>query len=97
MGYEQERIRLVLNRADSRVGITHDDVVTIVGREPDLLVPSDRDIARSVNSGSPIVLSEKRSEAAKAFRSLAALYASPPPADVPQKRNGRGLLTRRKS
>jgi pilus assembly protein CpaE len=96
MGYEQERIRLVLNRADSRVGITHEDVVTIVGREPDLLVPSDREITRSVNGGSPIVLSEKRSEAAKAFRSLATLYSSPPVA-VSQKRNGRGLLARKKS
>ncbi len=96
MGYEQERIRLVLNRADSRVGITHEDVVTIVGRKPDLLVPSDREITCSINSGSPIVLSEKRSEAAKAFRSLAALYSSPP-ADVLQKKNGRRLLARRKS
>src|SRR5919197_6773252 len=56
MGYERERIRLVLNRADSRVGITREDVVTIVGREPDLLVPSDREITRSINAGSPIVL-----------------------------------------
>ncbi len=32
MGYDTERISLVLNRADSRVGITPDDVSTIVGR-----------------------------------------------------------------
>jgi pilus assembly protein CpaE len=97
MGYEEERIRLVLNRADSRVGITHEDVVTIVGREPDLLVPSDREITRSISAGSPIVLSEKRSEAAKAFRSLAALYSSSPPPAISQKRRGRSLLARRKS
>jgi pilus assembly protein CpaE len=74
MGYESERMRLVLNRADSRVGITHDDVVSIIGRKPDVFVPSDRDIPRSVNEGTPIVLAKSRSDAAKAFRSLAAMY-----------------------
>jgi pilus assembly protein CpaE len=74
MGYDRERTRFVLNRADSRVGISVDDVVAIVGRTPDVAVPSDRDIPVSVNSGTPIVLSKSRSDAAKAFRSLAALY-----------------------
>jgi pilus assembly protein CpaE len=74
MGYDGERMRLVLNRADSRVGITHADVLSIIGRKPDVLVPSDRDIPRSVNQGTPIVMAKSRSDAAKAFRSLAALY-----------------------
>ncbi|MET0937841.1 MAG: P-loop NTPase [Gaiellaceae bacterium] len=74
MGYDRERTRLVLNRADSRVGISHDDVVAIVGRKPDVFVPSDRDIPRSVNEGKPIVLAGRRSEAAKAYRRLASTY-----------------------
>ncbi|MGH3013362.1 MAG: AAA family ATPase [Gaiellaceae bacterium] len=74
MGYDGERMRLVLNRADSRVGITHDDVEAIIGRKPDVFVPSDRDIPRSVNQGTPIVVAKSRSDAAKAFRSLAAMY-----------------------
>jgi pilus assembly protein CpaE len=78
MGYESERVHLVLNRADSHVGITHEDVNAIVGRQPDVLVPSHRDIARSINKGAPVVLAEKRSDAAKAFRSLAGLYRSSP-------------------
>src|SRR5579875_1064304 len=49
MGYDSERVSLVLNRADSRVGITPDDVATIVGRRPDVSVPSDREIPRSIN------------------------------------------------
>lgn len=75
MGYDSDRIRLVLNRADSRVGITRDDVMAIVGRPPDVLVPSDRDIPRALNEGMPIVLAKKRSEAAKAFRALADMYS----------------------
>jgi pilus assembly protein CpaE len=74
MGYDRERTRLVLNRADSRVGISRDDVATIVGRAPDITVPSDREIPRSVNEGTPIVLANARSDAAKAFRTLASLY-----------------------
>ena len=74
MGYDRERTRLVLNRADSRVGITRDDVLAIVGRPPDVLVPSDREIPRAVNEGTPIVLANARSEAAKAFRTLASFY-----------------------
>ena len=86
MGYPRERIRLVLNRADSRVGITHDDVRTIIGREPDVLVPSDREIPRSVNEGMPIVAAKSRSEAAKAFQKLASLYDMSKPASE----NGNG-------
>jgi pilus assembly protein CpaE len=92
MGYQPERIRLVLNRADSRVGITREDVAAIVGRAPDVLVPSDRDIPRSINEGVPIVHSKAKSEAARAFRDLAASYHS---VERPVK-NGRVRLFRRK-
>jgi pilus assembly protein CpaE len=74
MGYPSDRVRLVLNRADSRVGITRDDASTIVGRPADVLVPSSRDIARSVNESTPIVISQPRSDAARAFFSLASSF-----------------------
>jgi pilus assembly protein CpaE len=74
MGYDPQRIRFVLNRADSRVGIGMDEVAAIVGRPPDVLVPSDRDIALSINEGTPVVLARGKSEVARAFRSLADMY-----------------------
>lgn len=74
MGYDRARTRIVLNRADSRVGLSTDDVVAVVGRPPDVMVPSDRDIPRSVNEGAPIVLAKTKSDAAKAFRKLASFY-----------------------
>jgi pilus assembly protein CpaE len=87
MGYDSERIALVLNRADTRVGITHDDVHAIIGRAPEVFVPSDRDIPISVNEGTPIVMHDERSEAARAFRRLAERYTqgepAPAPVDVP--------------
>jgi pilus assembly protein CpaE len=74
MGYDNDRISLVLNRADTRVGISHEDVDAIIGRAPEVFVPSDRRIPISVNEGEPIVSHEERSEAARAFRKLAGLY-----------------------
>jgi pilus assembly protein CpaE len=100
MGYDTDRISLVLNRADSRVGITPDDVSTIVGRAPDVSVPSDREIPRSINEGTPIVAAKQQSGAAKAFRDLADRYAKTPvpqPAPLPASSGGvRSLIGRRR-
>jgi MinD-like ATPase involved in chromosome partitioning or flagellar assembly len=45
-----------------------------MGAHPDVLVPSDRSVTRSINRGEPIVLEHRRSEAARAFHALAELY-----------------------
>lgn len=74
MDYDPARVRIVLNRADSKVGISSEDAVAILGRKPSVLVPSDRDVARSVNRGEPIAVGNRRSHAARAFQSLAAMY-----------------------
>jgi pilus assembly protein CpaE len=76
MGYNPAQISLVLNRADTRVGITHEDVEAIIGRAPEVFVPSDRQIPISVNEGTPIVIHDERSEAARAFHHLAERYAT---------------------
>lgn len=95
MGYDSERVRIVLNRANSNVGINRTDVVSILGRAPDVLVPSHRDIARSVNEGSPVVISQKRSDAARAFDSLAAVFATLSSEPASGGRRGRTLIRRR--
>jgi pilus assembly protein CpaE len=86
MGYDPDRILLLLNRADTRVGIAHDEVLTITGRKPDVLVPSDREVPCSVNEAVPLVLAKRRSEAARAFESLAHLYLN---GDAPSSSNGK--------
>jgi len=79
MGYNPRQVSLVLNRADTRVGITHEDVEAVFGRLPEVLIPSDRDIPISVNDGTPIVIKDERSEAARAFRKLAESYVAEKP------------------
>jgi pilus assembly protein CpaE len=74
MEYDDQNVRFVLNRADSKVGISSDDVLAIMGHRPTILVPSDRDVTRSINEGQPIAVSHRRSDAARAFHALAGLY-----------------------
>jgi pilus assembly protein CpaE len=74
MGYDPDHIQLVLNRAGSKVGITGDDVRAIVGRDPDVMIPSDREIPRALNEGMPIVVAKGDSDAAHAFALLAGHY-----------------------
>jgi pilus assembly protein CpaE len=73
MEYDRRRVKILLNRANTNVGIEREDVLAILGRDVDILVPSHRDITRSVNQGQPIA-GQRGTEAAKAFRALADLY-----------------------
>ena len=93
MGYPDSAIRFVLNRADSQVGIGIDDVRAIVGRAPDVAVPSDRAITRSVNEGIPIAHKSPGSDAGKAFHELASLY-TPTPRSAAAKRRRRLSFSR---
>ncbi|MGO9901062.1 MAG: AAA family ATPase [Solirubrobacteraceae bacterium] len=97
MGYESDRVWIVLNRANTSVGINRTDVVSILGRAPDVLVPSHRDIARSVNEGAPVVLSQKRSDAARAFEALAGMFCSLAVEQPAGGRRGRSLIRRGRS
>jgi MinD-like ATPase involved in chromosome partitioning or flagellar assembly len=63
-----------LNRANTNVGISDDDVKTILGRRPDVSVPSDRAVPRAVTNGKTIVASSPKSKPARAFYELARLY-----------------------
>jgi len=74
MGHPADRVRVVLNRAGTNVGISDSDAVQILGRTPDVMVPSDREIPVSINDGVPITLSGSRSMAALAINSLADMF-----------------------
>ena len=101
MGYDPARIRVVLNRADSRVGITSEDVEAVLGRPPDVLVPSDREVPRALNEAVAVVEARRQSNVAKAFRGLAQFYVAKTKAAtngsgaVESAGSGRGLLRRR--
>jgi pilus assembly protein CpaE len=70
MGFQRERVLTVLNRADSKVGLLGHDVKKVLGAMPQLEVPSDRRIPRSLNAARAIVVAEPKAPPAKALRSL---------------------------
>lgn len=74
MGYGMDEIDLVLNRADTNVGISERDVQEVLGKTPDVLIPSDRAIPRAITEGRTIVEAEPKSGAARALASLADQY-----------------------
>jgi pilus assembly protein CpaE len=95
MGHDPGRIRLVLNRADSRVGLSAEAVAAALGLEPDVLVPSHRDVTRSVNEAKPIATAAPRSEIGRAFKQLAALYEHVEASSLNGAATGRRRLFRR--
>jgi pilus assembly protein CpaE len=99
MGYNTTEATLVLNRADSSVGIALSDVEELLGQRPDILVPSDRAIPRALTDGRPIVVADPKSSAARAFTALAEVYINERDAatvDISAKaeQHGRGGLRR---
>jgi len=93
MGYDTNRIRVVLNRAGTKVGITKEDVASVMGREPDVFIPSDREIPKAINHGMPIVLGQEGSEAARGFTALASMFVY----TEPEVTNGRRRFRRKKA
>ncbi|HEX9775711.1 MAG TPA: AAA family ATPase [Actinomycetota bacterium] len=61
LGFGRDRIRLVLNRADSRVGLTVQAVEKTLGTNVDVSVPSSRDVSVSINRGSPLIIDNPKS------------------------------------
>ena len=66
-----EKLRLILNRANSKVKLDIGGVERTLQVSADVLVPSDVIVPQSVNKGIPFVLSHPKSGVAKAIRQLA--------------------------
>jgi pilus assembly protein CpaE len=71
LGYPREGWQVVLNRSDSRVGLSVDDVVKTLRVPLATLIPSSRAVSASINKGVPIVLEEPRHAVSSAIRDLA--------------------------
>lgn len=73
LGSANGTVKVVLNRAYSRVFIEDGDVEKTLGAPVYARVPSDRAVPRSVNRGVPIVVEAPRSAVAKSVAELAHL------------------------
>jgi pilus assembly protein CpaE len=75
IGLPRERFRVVLNRADSKVGLDASDVERVMKINVDAMIPSSRLVPTSLNKGRPVVLDEPNSEVSQAVRQLAVRFA----------------------
>jgi pilus assembly protein CpaE len=71
------KLKLVLNRANSKVKLDVSEVEKALTIRADALVPSDIVVPQSVNKGVPAVLDSPRSGVARALEDLASLFAAP--------------------
>ena len=71
LGINDRPWHVVLNRANTKVGLSVDDIEATLERSVDITIPSHRTVPASVNRGNPIALSDPRSSVGKAFTSLA--------------------------
>jgi pilus assembly protein CpaE len=71
LSFPPERIRVVLNRANSNVGMKRGEVEAALEAKVRFEVPSDRAVPLAVNRSNPAVLSDPKSDFARALREMA--------------------------
>jgi pilus assembly protein CpaE len=72
------KLRLVLNRANSKVKLDVGEVERTLQVKADCLIPSDVVVPQSVNKGSPVVLDAPKSGVARSIEQLADLFTKDP-------------------
>jgi pilus assembly protein CpaE len=85
LGVKAQRT-LLLNRADSKVGLNPSDAEQAIGMKISYSIPSSRDVPMSLNLGTPVVVSEPKSSVAKQLQLLSQHYA---PLEAASNKKGR--------
>lgn len=97
IGLPRERFRIVLNRADSKVGIDAADVEHVLKVKVDAMVPSSRLVPESLNKGRPVYLEEPKSEVTKSLAGLAAKFIAEPATPTKHRAEAKRRLFRKGS
>jgi pilus assembly protein CpaE len=80
IGVPRERFRIVLNRADSRVGLDVSDVERVMKLQVDAMIPSSRLVPTCLNKGRPVVLEVPNSDVSSSIFRLASRFVGAPSA-----------------
>jgi pilus assembly protein CpaE len=73
LGVPEERLTLLLNRANARVQLEVSEVERTLGTKAAGLIPADIVVPQTVNKGVPVVLDAPKSDVARAFMHIAGL------------------------
>jgi len=71
LSFPKSRVRIVLNRSNSKVGMKPNEVEGALGMKVRFEVPSDRAVPLAVNRGNPVVLAEESADVSRAIKSMA--------------------------
>ncbi len=71
LSFPKQRVRIVLNRSNSKVGMKPSEVEGALGMKVRFEVPSDRAVPLAVNRGNPVVLAEESADVSRAIRAMA--------------------------
>jgi pilus assembly protein CpaE len=88
LSFPTARIQFVLNRANSKVGMSKKEVEGALDMKVAYEIPSDRAVPVSVNRGNPAVLGDAGSEFAGAIKRLAQGIVTPTPAAARKAKKG---------
>jgi len=89
LGMRTPTRHMVLNRADSRVGLTKSGIAAAAGTAIDLEVPSSRHVPLSLNEGQPLLLVNPRSPVARSLAELVERMVKPAGGGAPPARGGK--------
>jgi pilus assembly protein CpaE len=70
LNFPYEKILLIINRANTKVGITTDEIEATLTRKIDIAIPSDRLVPLTINQGNPIINTHPKSAVSKSINKL---------------------------
>jgi pilus assembly protein CpaE len=74
--FDENKIIFVLNRANSKVGITLEEIEKTINKKVDIAIPSDRIVPMSINKGVPVISEFPRSAVTKSIKKLVKIISS---------------------
>jgi pilus assembly protein CpaE len=90
LSFPVERVRVVLNRANSNVGMKKGEVEAALESKIRFEVPSDRAVPLAVNRSNPAVLSDPKSDFGRAVREMAKTLLPAPATNGKRRFLGKG-------
>jgi len=86
LSFPMRKVRIVLNRANSKVGMKESEVEAALEQRIAFRIPSERAVPISVNKGLPLIVDDAGAEFSREVRTVAQALAHPEPANSSKRR-----------
>jgi Flp pilus assembly CpaE family ATPase len=92
--YPLEKCHVVLNRADTKVGLKKDQVESALGKSIRFGIPSNKAVPTAINRGVPVVMTDPKADVTRAIRELCVAF-SPEATAAAEQQGSQVKLSRR--